>query len=582
MVKNIFDRIVTNTSLKYRRIWHLAILFIILTLLFLISLLSYNEIINEKKLRGFFRDLNETERLLTKLDSTNFSYIKGQESLFKYLITHNKEDIQNYFNSLYEVKNMVDTVQHKTISFELPDLNKNTDQDLELNQKYTEMIDSLSHVVMQGLENQKTPGNTYKRLEYNDMAVKTTIETSSSIDSVEKKKFFGRLGDAIKGSVDVQKEKMEMLMILEYQGKKTVGSIDEQMGNIIKMASDYYDKELNMVSKNFSQLTEKNQHLLVNILSLQNLSDEVLDHYKQSLLNQRNILAEKYSVQYTNNRMIRLSTLFGIVILLILLTLAVLYLTKTTYDIEKKLIETKEKVTDNLKLKNKIVSMISHDIRSPLHIILLYLNQVLKLEKNPQKTEVFNSIQYTTNSAYLLANRILDFSKDENNQMTIYKDTFNIHEEVNHILEAFSTLAQSKNNRLINENKLNPSTEVIFDRSKLQRLYFNLLDNAIKHTENGDIEVLSECQKAENGLYKFTLSIKDSGKGIPEDQLQKIFEPFTQASSAMLETQNLGVGLGLYLCKEIVELFHGSISIHSKLNEGTTVSASVFIDKKKD
>ncbi|HID72104.1 MAG TPA: hypothetical protein EYP29_05100, partial [Thermoplasmata archaeon] len=85
-----------------------------------------------------------------------------------------------------------------------------------------------------------------------------------------------------------------------------------------------------------------------------------------------------------------------------------------------------------VEFKNKIVNMISHDIRSPLNIILLYIKQALKLEKDPQKKEVFDSINYTTNSAFLLANRILDFSKNENGQMIVYKDSFNLRDEINH------------------------------------------------------------------------------------------------------------------------------------------------------
>lgn len=571
----------SKSTIKNRRLWHLALTLIILTLLFFISLLSYNEIINEKKLVSFFNDLNKTEKLLSRLDSTNLDYIKGQESLFKYLISNNEEDIQDYFASLHRVNNMMDTVKYDIGDIEIPktkvaEQKEGVGNDIDL----SHMIDSLSQNIIQNIGKNEGFKSSSKRLDYNDLNVKTTIETKSSVDSVKKKKFFGRLGDALKGDVGVQKEKTEVLMILEYGGQKSTGSIEEQMGSVVKMVSDYYEKELNKLKGNFAQLTKKNQNILLNTMSIQNMSNEVLSHYKATLIEQKNILSEKYSVQYSKNRMIRLYALFGIASLLIILTIAVLYLTNTTYKIEKKLIVAKEKLTDNLMIKNKIVSMISHDIRSPLNIILLYIKQALKLEKDPQKKEVFDSINYTTNSAFLLANRILDFSKDENSQMTVYKDKFNLHDEINHIVDGFNTLANSKNNQLININKLKPSSEVVFDRSKLQRLYFNLLNNAIKYTEGGDIEVLSEWERSENGKYKFTLSVKDSGKGISEENLKKIFEPFQQVSNVMLDKQDLGVGLGLYLCKEITELFDGSITVESKLNKGTTVSASVFIDKK--
>lgn len=571
----------TKPSINYRRLWHLALTFIILTLLFFISLLSYNEIINEKKLVGIFNELNNTEKLLSRLDSTNLDYIKGQESLFKYLISHNEHDIKDYFASLHKVNSTMETARYSNGDLRTPKIDMNRkNNDLESNKELSLMIDSLSNDIFQNIKSDEGFKSRIKRLNYNDLKIKTTIETKSSVDSVEKKKLFGRLGDAIKGEVGVQREQKEVLMIIEYEGQKSAGSIEKQMENIVKMTAEYYEKELNKLKLNFDQLTQKNQNILLNTMNIQRLSDDVLSHYKNTLLEQKNILSKKYSTQYSKNRITRLYALFGIAFLLIILSFAVLYLTTATYKIEEKLLIAKEKLSNNLILKNKMVSMISHDIRSPLSIILLYIKQVLKLEKDPQKKEVFDSISYTTNSAFLLANRILDFSKGENGQMTVYKDKFNLHDEINHIVAGFSALAKTKRNELINTNKLERSSEVVFDRLKLQRLYFNLLDNAIKFTENGIIEVISKWELIENERYKFTLTVKDSGQGISEESLKKVFEPFEQASSIDLAKQDLGVGLGLYLCKEITELFDGSIRVQSKLKEGTTVSAVVYINKE--
>ena len=569
-----------KTSVNYRRLWHFTLTFIILTLLFFISLLSYNEIINEKKLVSFFDELHETEKLLISLDSTNLDYIKGQESLFKYLISHNEEDIQDYFAAIHKVNNLIDMDRYTIGDYKVLNNRPNDKKELGVNNDLSLMIDSLSHKIFQETGSNEGFKSRIKRLDYNDMKIKTTIETKSFVDSVKKKKLFGRIGDALKGKVGVQKEKKEVLMIMEYRGQKSTGSIEKQMSNVVRMTSDYYQKELKKIKQSFTQLNKKNQNILLNTMSIQNMSDKVLSHYKETLLEQKKILSEKYSIQYTKNKITRLYALFGMASLLIILTIAVLYLTNSTYKIEKKLIKAKEKISNNLMLKNKIVSMISHDIRSPLNIILLYIKQVLKLEKDPQKREVFDSINYTTNSAFLLANRILDFSKDDNGQMTVYRDEFNLHDEINRIVKGFNTLAQSKNNQLINLNKIESTAEVIFDRTKLQRLYFNLLDNAIKFTDSGAIEVISKWEQTENKKYKFTLSIKDSGQGIPEDSLKKIFKPFQQASSTKIETQDLGIGLGLFLCKEITELFDGNITVQSKLKVGTTISAVLYVEKK--
>jgi len=102
--------------------------------------------------------------------------------------------------------------------------------------------------------------------------------------------------------------------------------------------------------------------------------------------------------------------------------------------------------------------------------------------------------------------------------------------------------------------------------------------NAIKYSEGGDIEVKSEVLESVNGKLKFSLAVIDSGKGIPEESLKKIFESFQNVSNSMQENQNLDVGFGLYFCKEITELFDGNLEIQSKPNEGTTVTATVYME----
>ncbi len=579
MLANKDSSKINISSINLRRLWHLLLMFIILLLLFCVAVILHNEIINEKKLVGFFKELNETEKLLVRLDSINLDYIKGQESLIKYLTTNNKDDIQDYFESLNQVKNMVGTVHYSLNEHDIVNSATSTRyNDLEKNKKLNHLIDSLSQSSMMYVGQKNDVRPRYKSLEFDDLDVKISIKTETKVDSVKKKGLFGRLGDALGGKVEVQNEENNTLMILEYGGEKKQGSIGEQMSNVLKMGSDYYEKELQKLNQHFTQLIQKNKNLLGNAISIQNLSNDVFSQYKAALIEQKEVLSEKYNTQYTNNRTIRLYTLLGLAGLLIFLAFAVIYLTKTTYDIEKKLVVAKENLTDNLKLKNKMVSMISHDIRSPLNIILLYIKQILKLEEDPQKKAVLNSIGDTTNSAFLLANRVLDYSKNENRQMTIYRDEFNLHEEINNVFSGFNTLAKSKSKSLINTNIVDPDTEVIFDRSKLHSLYFNLLDNAIKYAEGGDIEVKSEVQESINGKLKFSLAVIDSGKGIPDESLKKIFESFQNVSNSMQENQNLDVGFGLYFCKEITELFNGNLEIQSKPDEGTTVTATVFME----
>lgn len=575
----------SKSIITRRRIWQLTLLLLILVLLFFIILILYNEIVNERKLKDFLVEYNETENLISKLDSVSIDYLEKQEAFYQDLSLDNKLVKERYFNSLKQVESIIDDIELKDKDTFLTALPKSDDvpaPDKDLSTRMKTLIDSISQNSFQEI-NKSDLLSTHddKRLVFDDLKMNVSVETKKEVDSVKKKGLFGRLGDAISGEVGVQKEKTEVTMILEYDNRITKGSIDEQMAKVVDKVSEFYEKKYNLLKNNYQLLLRNKDVAFKKNLDIQVLTNDVIDHYKAYLAEKKNLISDKYSAQYSTNRAIRLYAMLGIAGLLVLLTAAVLRLTRKNHQYEKELLVTKEKLEDNLQLKNKMVSMISHDIRSPLNIILLYLKQLFKLEKDEKRIKVFESINYITSSALNLSNTILDFSKNEDIHSKLRKDVFNLHDEINQILDAFSKLAQEKGNILLNNNKVEPDAKVVFDRVKLQRLYLNILDNAIKFTDNGKIIVLSSWEHRTHDMYLFTLKIADTGKGIPKEMLENVFEPFVQAKQNNIDPQQMGVGLGLYFCKEIAEMYDGNISITSDEGNGTEIVTSLYIKRKE-
>lgn len=575
----------SKSIITRRRIWQLTLLLLILVLLFFIILILYNEIVNERKLKDFLVEYNETENLISKLDSVSIDYLEKQEAFYQDLSLDNKLVKERYFNSLKQVESIIDDIELKDKDTFLTALPKSDDvpaPDKDLSTRMKTLIDSISQNSFQEI-NKSDLLSTHddKRLVFDDLKMNVSVETKKEVDSVKKKGLFGRLGDAISGEVGVQKEKTEVTMILEYDNRITKGSIDEQMAKVVDKVSEFYEKKYNLLKNNYQLLLRNKDVAFKKNLDIQVLTNDVIDHYKTYLAEKKNLISDKYSAQYSTNRAIRLYAMLGIAGLLVLLTAAVLRLTRKNHQYEKELLVTKEKLEDNLQLKNKMVSMISHDIRSPLNIILLYLKQLFKLEKDEKRIKVFESINYITSSALNLSNTILDFSKNEDIHSKLRKDVFNLHDEINQILDAFSKLAQEKGNILLNNNKVEPDAKVVFDRVKLQRLYLNILDNAIKFTDNGKIIVLSSWEHRTHDMYLFTLKITDTGKGIPKEMLENVFEPFVQAKQNNIDPQQMGVGLGLYFCKEIAEMYDGNISITSDEGNGTEIVTSLYIKRKE-
>ncbi len=567
----------SNRSIRF---WHILLVSMIFSLLILLVTLIYKEVKNEKKLKGYFTEILENQMLIKEIDSARFDIVKSQDALLNYLMSNNDYYIKKYFDVISKSQVALDTIYYtRNHLFDNDSLSLNDYFHSDIG-KLKKTLDTIYNKILPKLKEMdfSNPGS-YKKLDFKDLGVKTTIKTEKIVDTVKKQNLFERIGKAITNDVDIQEEKVINTVIVEYYNDKKIGPLEEQLENLLNKINQYYKNELRKVNARYASIASQKQELLEMNINIQNVSKHLYSEYKKALVKENEILNKKYDLQYIKNRTMRFYILLAITIILTFFALIVIFLTRLIYKYEDRLIETRELLNHNLNVKNKMVSMISHDIRAPLKIISLYMKQLLSAETDMKKTKMYDSINYTTNSALLLANKILNFSKNETKNTILERVEINLHNEINDILESFVPLAAIKSNKIENNNLIPKQINLNCDRPKLQRIYFNLLDNAIKYTLNGTIKVTSEVRKIEPKKYRFDLTVKDTGKGIDLEQIENIFEPFKQLSMDEIKNSDMGVGLGLHLCKEIVDLMNGEITIKSKLNKGTEVKLYLIIDQ---
>lgn len=569
---------------KNLKTWHAILLITKLVFLLLLVTLIYNEIENEKKTKAYLSSISQNQKLLKELNTVKFNLVKSQDHLLNYMLSNNTNEVKEYFGIMQNSQQTLDTLYTQNLpNLTLPTATTSPQDSLSFNS--SSLKDSLaaaSQEVLSKLLKSKIQENQYyNRLNFDKMGVKTTIQTTRKIDSVKKQGFFKRLGKALKNENETQKEEVTHTIIVEYDNDKIIGSLEDQFKTLLNKANKHYQREIYKINSNYRKIKQKKLHLLKINSKIQKMSKQLLADYETSLKEQNQILDKKYNLQYLKNREKRFYLLLALAIVLVLLAIILSLLTRLTYKYEDYLVHNTMLINNNLKIKNKMVSMISHDIRAPLKIISLYIQQLLNIETDSQKREMYNSIDYTTNSAFLLASRILSYLKNEKVQKTDKPIKLDLFSEINNILHGFVRLAEIRNNAIDNTNKIPENTIVYFDKQKLQRLFFNLLGNAIQYTEGGTIYVTSEYSEPTPDIFRFDLTVKDTGVGIEENQIENIFSPFKQMTSSSPNNIPIGVGLGLSLCKEIVEQYNGEITIKSKLNEGTTVHLYVTYPKKK-
>jgi signal transduction histidine kinase/DNA-binding response OmpR family regulator len=235
-----------------------------------------------------------------------------------------------------------------------------------------------------------------------------------------------------------------------------------------------------------------------------------------------------------------------------------------------------------VKAKQQFLSNMSHEIRTPMNAIIGFTKVMLKTDLSAKQGEYLTAIKTSGDALIVLINDILDLAKVEAGKMLFEKTPFKMAASISSMLHLFETKIQEKNLKLVIEYDTNIPDVLVGDPVRLHQIILNLVSNAVKFTANGIITV-SVCQveNEDQDSVSIKFAVTDTGIGIKENSLDRIFENFQQASSG---TSRLfgGTGLGLAIVKQLVEKQGGSISVKSKIHEGSTFSFVLSFQKTKE
>ncbi|MFY9309752.1 MAG: ATP-binding protein [Bacteroidia bacterium] len=224
-----------------------------------------------------------------------------------------------------------------------------------------------------------------------------------------------------------------------------------------------------------------------------------------------------------------------------------------------------------VKSKQQFLSNMSHEIRTPMNAIIGFTKVVLKTDLNDKQKEYLNAIKTSGDALIVLINDILDLAKVDAGKMTFAHVPFKLASSISAMLHLFETKVQEKNLTLIKIYDETIPEVLAGDPVRLHQIILNLVGNAVKFTSEGKITINIRMVKNDAEYVSIEFAISDTGIGIPENKLEHIFDDFQQATS---ETSRLygGTGLGLAIVKQLVEAQGGTITVKSKLRQGSTFS----------
>jgi len=215
--------------------------------------------------------------------------------------------------------------------------------------------------------------------------------------------------------------------------------------------------------------------------------------------------------------------------------------------------------------KSRFMANMSHELRSPINIILGYVDILTSMDIDGDLKEFLTYIQKSAEHLLKVLNDILDLSKAEASKIKIIEKPYNLIALMKSVLSMIEVKLIGKKVALDYNSNIEPDAYFLIDAHNLQRVLLNILDNAVKFTDEG---LISVDVRYNNGVLTFKIS--DTGIGMTQEELNRLFIPFEQAPE--ISQKYGGSGLGLAISKEIINLWKGDIKIESKKNVGTTVT----------
>ena len=539
--------------------------------------------------------LSEPSKKLVKLNGILTEIYDAESSIRTYTLTHEEEYLNQYFSSLLNINDEVDTLLGLTLNDPIQRSKIEFIKDLLLRKgrilndliylKSSDHTSQFYEMAVQELERLEPDSAVGPSVVVSTTTTKTTkkdsVITQPLVEGQTDEGFFGRMKGwfskkELPKDTTITKLFVEVETRVDTMQKAFVPS-DSLLNEVIKILSSIQQEHtfaLNLISSKELELLKSDKEIMDQIRT-------ILSMLEREELSASYIKAQE-ARELVRESTISLLVLGSVAFLIIVIFTAIIFreVSQSVY-YRNRLFEAKQLAEKLLKAKEEFLANMSHEIRTPLSAVIGFSRQLGKTELSKKQEEFVESLKTSSEHLLEIINDILDLSKIDVGYLRIESIPFTPFDVLQEVVNTFRIKAKEKNLGLELNAEEEACITVIGDPFRFKQILFNLISNAIKFTEKGHVAINAKCLEINETAARYSFEVSDTGIGIPEDKLDSIFEQFTQADSSTTR-QYGGTGLGLTIVKKLAELQGATISVASIPQKGSTFSLAISYEISKD